>query len=166
MLSGFSGRKTLKKFLMLHRKNKNLLSVLSFVPGNPNSYGRIIRNENGEVVSITEERDAKGSLKKIKEVNSGVYAFEHKVLSLVSEIPINRSKGEYYLTDIVGIIHKRGCRTEAFCIGTEEEFIGINTKEELEKVKGIMRDRVIKKWLERGLPFSILTAFMTRQVFR
>lgn len=145
--------KTLKKFLMLHRKNKNLLSVLSFVPDSPDSYGRVIRNDNGEVVSITEDRDAKGSLKKIKEVNSGVYAIEHKVLSLVSEIPINRSKGEYYLTDIVGIAHKKGCKTEAFCIGTEEEFTGINTKEELEKAKGIMKDRVIKKWLDKGVTF-------------
>lgn len=145
--------KTLKKFLTLHRKNKNLLSVLSFVPQSPDSYGRIIRNETGEVVSITEDRDAKGSLKKISEVNSGVYAFEHNVLSLVSEIPINRSKGEYYLTDVVGIAQEKGCKTGAFCIGNEEECTGINTKEELEKAKEIMKDRVIKKWLNRGVTF-------------
>ena len=145
--------KTLKKFLMLHKKNKNLLSVLSFVPDNPASYGRIIRNKNGEVISILEEKDAKGSLKKIREVNSGVYAFEHTVFSLLSEIPLNRSKGEYYLTDIVGIAHKNGFKTEALCIGTEEEFTGINTREEFEKAKEIMKNRVIKKWMDKGVSF-------------
>jgi len=144
---------TLKKFLVLHEKKKNDISILSFISRNPGSYGRVIRDERGNVLSIVEGRDATMSQKKIKEVNSGIYAIEHAALHLLKEITVNESKGEYYLTDIVHIARDKSMKVNAFCIGSEDEFIGVNTQEELEKARQFMKDRIIRRWLAKGVSF-------------
>jgi bifunctional UDP-N-acetylglucosamine pyrophosphorylase/glucosamine-1-phosphate N-acetyltransferase len=146
-------RETLRKFLVLHKKKRNALSVLSFLSRDPVSYGRIVRESSGSVVRIIEERDTTSAQKEIKEVNSGVYAIEHNALKLVNEIKMNKSKGEYYLTDIVHIARDRGMKIGAFAIGSEDELTGVNTPDELEKVRRILKDRIIKRFTESGVNF-------------
>ena len=133
---------TLKKFLSLHQRKGNDISLLSFTAGTPGSYGRIIRDERKKVLSVIEDRDATAIQKKITEVNSGVYAIEIGIFRLLNEIPLNKAKGEYYLTDIIHIAREKGMRVDAFCIGSEDEFIGVNTREELEKAKQFMKEKV------------------------
>ena len=89
----------------------------------------------------------------IKEVNSGVYAIEPQALQLLKEIKVNASKGEYYLTDIVHIARQKGLKMDAFRIGLEDEFIGVNTPQELEKAGRLMKDRIIKRWKDGGVKF-------------
>ena len=144
---------TLKKFLSLHEKSMNTISILSFVSQQPSSYGKVMRHERGNVLSIVENRNATMSQKKIKEVNSGIYAIEPEGLCLLKEIKLNESKGEYYLTDIVSIARDKGIKVDAFCIGSEDECIGINTREELDRARQLMKDRIIKRWLYRGVTF-------------
>jgi len=144
---------TLRRFLGLHRRKGNDLSLLSFSAGNPGSYGRIIRNDRGEVLSVIEDRDATKEQKSITEVNSGVYAIEPEVLHLLKEIKLNERKGEYYLTDIVHIAKSRGLKVHAFMIGSEEEFLGVNTPVELDRARKLMKKRVINKWSGRGVNF-------------
>jgi bifunctional UDP-N-acetylglucosamine pyrophosphorylase/glucosamine-1-phosphate N-acetyltransferase len=144
---------TLKKFIMLHKKKRNDLSLLSFTASNPGSYGRIIRNDRGEVLSVIEDRDATTAQKTITEVNSGVYAIEPEILHLLTEIKLNASKGEYYLTDIVHIAKAKGLKMDAFMMGSEEEFLGVNTIHELGRARELMKKRIIKKWLEKGVHF-------------
>jgi bifunctional UDP-N-acetylglucosamine pyrophosphorylase/glucosamine-1-phosphate N-acetyltransferase len=146
-------RKTLNKLLALHNKKRDVISVLSFMSQNPGSYGRVIRDKGGDVVSIVENRDATVSQKRIREVNSGVYAIESEALSLVKEIKLNESKGEYYLTDIISIAKGKGIKTEAYCIGSEDECMGVNTREELGKARQLMKDRITKRWMDRGVSF-------------
>ena len=146
-------KETLKKFLALHKKRGNALSLISFVTQHPGSYGRIIRDGRGHVLSIVEDRDATASQKMIQEVNSGVYAIEPEALRLAEEIRMNELKGEYYLTDIVSITRNKGMKVNAFCIGSESEFIGINTREELEIARQILKDRMIRRWQDRGIRF-------------
>ncbi len=147
------GRKTLKKLLALHEKKGDVISILSFMSREPGSYGRIIRDESDDVVSIIEDRDATVPQKRIKEVNSGVYAIESNAISLLKEIRLNESKGEYYLTDIISIARDKGIKTGAYCIGSEDEFIGINTQGELEEARHLMKDRITKRWKDRGVSF-------------
>jgi len=144
---------TIKKFLRLHRRDRNALSVISFISKDPKDYGRIIRDGSGGVSAIIEEKDAEPIQKKICEVNSGVYALSGDALSLLDAIRMNRAKGEYYLTDIVTEAAKRGLKAFAYCIGTEEEFMGVNTREELARASLLMRRRISKKWSERGVTF-------------
>jgi bifunctional UDP-N-acetylglucosamine pyrophosphorylase / glucosamine-1-phosphate N-acetyltransferase len=144
---------TLKKFLSLHQKMKNSVSLLSFDAKDPDSYGRIVRDEKERLVSVVENRDATASQRMIREVNSGVYALEPGALTLLKEIKLNALKGEYYLTDIFGIAKAKGLKAAAFLIGLEDEFIGVNTREELEKAREFMKGRIVKKWADRGVDF-------------
>jgi len=145
--------KTLKQFLTLHSKKKKSISMLSFIAEDPGSYGRVIRDGAGDIISIVEDWDATERQKKIKEVNSGVYAIETDTLHLLKEIKLNESKGEYYLTDIIGVAKDKGIKIGAYCIGSEDEFMGVNKKKDYEKVRQLMRDRIIKKWVNRGICF-------------
>ena len=144
---------TIKKFLRYHKKDKSSISVLSFCASNPQHYGRIIRNASGQFVSIAEHRDADSRQKEINEVSSGVYAINHDVLNLLDKIAPNPAKGEYYLTDIIAAASRRNLRTSAYCIGTEEEFMGVNTREELSRASALMRRNIIQSWIAKGVNF-------------
>jgi bifunctional UDP-N-acetylglucosamine pyrophosphorylase/glucosamine-1-phosphate N-acetyltransferase len=144
---------TLKKLLTLHKKRGNMVSLLSFIAKEPGSYGRVIRNKENKVMSIIENRDATDFQKEIKEVNSGIYAIEPEAFHILKEIKLNKSKGEYYLTDIVGIAKNKGMKVDALCIGSEDELMGVNTRQELEMVRQLMKDRIIKRWIVRGVNF-------------
>jgi len=149
---------TLKKFLLLHIKRRDTLSLISFISREPDSYGRVIRDERGNVLSIIENRDATVSQKSIKEVNSGVYAIESQGMGFLKAMKLNESKGEYYLTDLVHIAKNKGVKIDAFCMGSKDEFIGINTHQELEKARQLMKDRIIRRWIDRGVSFVDTTS--------
>jgi len=144
---------TLRKFIGLHRRAKNDISLISFVAVNPASYGRISRDSAGRINSVIEDKDAAEAQKKINEVNSGVYAIESSALSLLKEIPMNKAKGEYYLTDIIGIGSKKGRKINAYCIGSEDELMGVNTVPELLKARKIFRERLSADWIKKGVRF-------------
>lgn len=147
------GPATLKRLVALHRRQKNLVSVLSFTASDPAAYGRIVRGRSGQVCAIIEDREAGPEEKKIREVNSGVYVLGRRALSLLTGISEHRSTGEYYLTDIVAAASKRGEKVAAYPIGREDEFMGVNTREELGKASEMMRKALVKKWTERGVTF-------------
>lgn len=144
---------TLKRFLNLHKQKMNVISVLSFAAQNPSSYGRILRDQSERATSIIEDRDTADNQKDIKEVNSGIYAVESEAIPVLKEIRLNESKGEYYLTDVVGIARDKGFKVDAFCIGSEDELMGVNTQGEMEKVRQIMRERIVHGWLNKGVSF-------------
>jgi bifunctional UDP-N-acetylglucosamine pyrophosphorylase/glucosamine-1-phosphate N-acetyltransferase len=144
---------TIRRFLKLHGRNENALSVLSFRAERPGGYGRIVRDGSGRVTAIVEGRDTDAAQREIREVNSGVYALRAGTLSLLDRIGINRVKGEYYLTDIVATASQRGIKTSAYCIGNEEEFMGVNTAEELLAATRLMNRTIVRKWAGRGVRF-------------
>jgi len=144
---------TIRKLLAQHRRKKYTLSLLSFIAADPGSYGRIVRDKQGKVMSIVENRDATIAQREIKEVNSGVYAIEPEALRLLQEIQVNKAKGEYYLTDIVHIAREKGMAIGAFCTDSEDEFTGVNTREDLDRAGQLMRCRIIEKWRGQGVNF-------------
>ena len=144
---------TLKRFLSLHLRGKNDISLISFAAANPASYGRILRDRNSRINSIVEDKDATEAQRKINEVNSGVYAIKSGALALLKEIPLNAAKGEYYLTDIIGIAGNKGYKINAYCIGSEDEMMGVNTIPELMKARKIFRERLADAWIKKGVIF-------------
>jgi bifunctional UDP-N-acetylglucosamine pyrophosphorylase/glucosamine-1-phosphate N-acetyltransferase len=144
---------TIKKLLRLHRKDKNGISVLSFEAADPAEYGRVVRDDAGKIKAIVENRDADPGQKTIREVNSGVYAIDSRFLYLLAAIRKNRAKGEYYLTDIVAEAYRGGVKAAAYCVGAEEDFLGVNTMEELSRASMLMRKRLVKKWAGKGVIF-------------
>lgn len=142
---------TLRKFFSLHLKQKNDISIISFVAGNPSAYGRIARDSAGGLLAIVEEKDATQEQKKINEVNSGIYLIRSKMLSLLKNITLNKLKGEYYLTDIIGLAKQRNFAVEAYCIGSEDEMMGVNTVQELLRARQAFRARIMSGWIQKGV---------------
>lgn len=144
---------TIRHFLRRHSRKGNDISLLSFLASDPISYGRLLRDEHQRILSIVEERDATSAQRKIREVNSGIYAFEPHALELLRDLPLNEAKGEYYLTDVVGIARREGMAIDAFCTDSEEELMGVNTREDLEKAAKLMKRRLIEQWRSGGVTF-------------
>ena len=120
--------------------NGNLLTTLY---EDPHGYGRIITNDEGQFLKITEEKDCNDHERKIKEVNAGVYAFQVELLcKYLPKISNNNAQQEYYLTDIFEII----LENENIEIGLIQlpkdrsiELIGVNTKEQLEELENKLK---------------------------
>lgn len=126
---------TINKFFELHTSAKSNLSVLSSDTQNPFGYGRIVRNSNGTFEKIIEERDADSEIKKITEINSGIYLVEKDLLfESLNYIKNENAQEEYYLTDIIEICKKNGKRVNAFNIADFDEIQGVNSQEDLEKL--------------------------------
>jgi bifunctional UDP-N-acetylglucosamine pyrophosphorylase/glucosamine-1-phosphate N-acetyltransferase len=142
---------TLKRFLQRHRRAKNSLSILSFEIDNPSGYGRIIRDSAGNPIMIKEETDLTEEESQIREVNSGIYLMGQSAFKLLRRIKKNSRKGEYYLTDILALATKKGLRCGVYKMGDEVEFIGINTKEELQKAQRLMRQKIVRVWLQKDV---------------
>lgn len=143
---------TLGRFLRLHRKNREDISFISFIAHDSHSYGRVIR-EGDKVIAIIEDKDASKEQKRINEVNSGIYAIKSKMLKLLDEIKINKKKGEYYLTDIIEIASGKGYKVNAHSLSNETELTGINTRQDLHKAGLFLRDKIINRWMGRGVSF-------------
>ena len=123
---------TLVRLLRIHQQNQNAASVLSTVLQNPTGYGRIVRDESGSFQAIIEEKEASSDIKQIDEINSGIYAFDIQGLfEYLKHVQPNNRKGEYYLTDVIGLMVEAGKRVEAHAIADFQEVRGINTRQEL-----------------------------------
>ena len=93
---------TLKNLIKKSIKNKEYATLLTAIYDNPTGYGRIIRDEGGNIKEIVEEKDADPMQKEIKEINSGIYCFDiEELLAALDFITPNNAQGEYYLTDVI-----------------------------------------------------------------
>lgn len=131
--------RTILSFLERHILTQNNGTVLTTKFENPTGYGRIIRNDNEDVVGIVEEKDANPLQKTIKEVNTGIFCFENN--SLLEGLPLLTTKNaqnEYYLTDMVSIINQRNEKFGSYMILDNEQVMGINDQEQLAQAEYIM----------------------------
>lgn len=130
---------TLERLLAVRRSESDpAVVVLGFRAKDPKQYGRLLAGEQGELLAIVEYLDASEHLRRSKLCNSGVMAFDGKhLLAMLDALENNNAKGEYYLTDLVGIARDRGLSC-AFIEGREEEVLGINTKAELAALEATM----------------------------
>lgn len=144
---------TLKMLSARHNRNRNALSFLSFTDDSISGYGRIFRDERGRVAGIVEDKHATpDERKKFKELNGGVYLLEEEVLGYLEKIRKNKSSGEYYLTDIVKMAAGSGKKVEAYTCPAEE-IRGVNDREELFGVSEILKRRITRKWMQKGVTF-------------
>lgn len=133
---------TLKKFLAFHHEKKAAVTDLTVELEDAASYGRIVRNENGEIVKIVEKKDASPEELKIKEINTGTFCFDKEALfAALSEVKSENAQKEYYLTDTLEILRKKGLPVFAFKTDRVAETIGINTKEQLVEVEKILLNK-------------------------
>ena len=142
---------TLKKLYNFHKDSGAVTTILTSIYENPFGYGRIVK-ENGLVKAIVEEKEANDEVKTIKEVNAGVYCFNSKELfKALNKINNNNEKGEYYLTDVIGIQVNENKKVRSFILEDSMEILGVNSKVELAQAGNILRDRKNISLMEDGV---------------
>ena len=143
---------TLKTFIAGHRELNSDITVMSAVFDNPTNYGRIVRNADGSLNSIVEEKDATVEQKAIKEINAGIYCLNWaKVKNSFSQLKTNNAQGEYYLTDIIKWGNENGLSVNAHILERNEEIYGINSKINLAEATKIMNNRTLNRLMSEGV---------------
>jgi len=135
--------KTLQKLWTVHQREKPLATLLTAEMDDPTGYGRIVRDEKGFVRQIVEEKDASPEIKKIKEINVGIYIFRSRPLfETLPLIKNDNAQGEYYLPDVLKIYVEGGEKIAAVVTPDVEETHGINTVDQLRHAEEILRQRL------------------------
>lgn len=156
-----------RNMLDYHKKNGLSVTVLTAEVDDPSGFGRIVRGNDNGIERIVEHKDADENQKRIREVNSGIYCFDIKELrSALKELTNNNSQNEYYLTDAIEIVKKRGCKAGAYktCyselmgIGSGKEtvpavFMGVNSRIQLSEANAVMRKRINSSLMTEGVTF-------------
>lgn len=143
---------TIEKILKKSRENKECATILSAIYENPTDYGRIIRDEGGNVKAIVEEKDATEEEKKIQEINAGVYCFDiQELLKVLKELKPNNAQGEYYLTDTIRLMNEKGLKTGALIVKDNKEILGVNDRIQLETVTKILQRRINLEHMKNGV---------------
>ncbi len=133
---------TITKLLSYHLETGADVTVLTAMMDDPYAYGRIIRDTEGHLDRIVEEKDATAEEKLVKEVNTGVYAFNAgKLFQALHRVGTGNAQGEYYLTDVLGIIKHEGGKIRVFTACNAKETLGVNTPEQLAEVERIFQER-------------------------
>ena len=143
---------TLRAMLAKHQASGAALTLATSRLENPHGYGRILRDSAGEVIGIVEEKDATAQQRRITEVNPSYYLFQARALfSAVEKIAPNNLKGEYYLTDAVGILGGQGLKVVAVPDVAPEDVLSINSRAELGAVNQILQRRLQQALSEAGV---------------
>ncbi len=134
---------TLMKLLDRHRATGAVATLATAVLDNAAGYGRIVRDAAGRFQRIVEHKDASGAERQIREVNPSYYCFRARDLFQALDRTDNRNaKGEYYLTDVLGIFVREGKRVEVIDAVPPEDVLSINSPDQLREVDAILRRRI------------------------
>lgn len=145
---------SLKNLINFHISHKNVATILTAQADNPFGYGRIIRNADGEVLKIVEQKDANDFEKQVKEINTGTYLFDNKRLfEALKEINTDNAQGEYYLTDVISIFRQAGEKVGAYVLKDFDESLGVNDRVALATAEAVMRKRINEKHMINGVTF-------------
>jgi len=142
---------TLQALVEKHEAEHAAVTVLSLEFDNPTGYGRIIRGEAGDVLEIVEEKDATDEQRAVREVNSGVFAFDGKVLrDALTRVTADNAQGEFYITDVLSIARGDGLRVTAFTAPDARELAGVNDRVQLAEAGKELNRRLVEKAMRGG----------------
>jgi bifunctional UDP-N-acetylglucosamine pyrophosphorylase/glucosamine-1-phosphate N-acetyltransferase len=143
---------SLRRFVADHRAAEQVVSILSGVVPNPFGYGRILRNDEGDVEAIVEEKDATPDQRDISEISSGILAFDAEFLvDALPRLTNDNAKGEFYLTDTVKIAREDGLTVGAFPIDDVMQTEGANDRVQLAEMGKELNRRIVTRWMLEGV---------------
>jgi len=143
---------SLAAFAADHEAAQRAVSILSGIVENPFGYGRIVRNHEGDVEAIVEEKDATRDQREIREINSGILAFEAGFLiEALPKIGNDNAKGEYYLTDTVQLARDAGLTVGAWAIDDVRQTEGANDRAQLADLGRELNQRIVTRWMRDGV---------------
>ncbi len=152
----FIDKDTISGALELHKEKGCAVTVVTSVIDDPTGYGRVVRTDNG-ISGIVEHKDCTPQQLGIREINSGCYWFDTAaLLSVLGEITPNNAQGEYYLTDCVELLLKKGLRADAFVSQNPNVSLGANDRAGLLRLNDIARMEIISRHLDNGVEFDCL----------
>jgi UDP-N-acetylglucosamine diphosphorylase/glucosamine-1-phosphate N-acetyltransferase len=137
------GPRTLRQLIDTHQAAGAACTLATSILPEPGNYGRIVRDEAGNLVGIVEALDATAEQKAIREVNVSIYCFDAAALrDVIGRLKNDNAKGEYYLTDALGLLASDGRKIAAVASVEPRDVLSINTLDELRKVSDIMAARM------------------------
>ncbi|AOW87395.1 MULTISPECIES: bifunctional UDP-N-acetylglucosamine diphosphorylase/glucosamine-1-phosphate N-acetyltransferase GlmU [Streptomyces] len=144
---------TLRALAATHSADGNAVTVLTAEVPDATGYGRIVRDgASGAVTAIVEHKDASESQRAVREINSGVFAFDGRLLAeALGKVRTDNSQGEEYLTDVLGILREAGHRVGASVAGDHREIAGINNRVQLAEARRILNDRLLTRAMLAGV---------------
>lgn len=145
---------TLDALFTEHEESKAKATILTAHAENPFSYGRIIRDDQGHVKRIVEEKDANESERLVQEINTGTFCFDNQALfTALEQVGNDNAQGEYYLPDVIGILQQQGEIISAYQMSEFADSIGINDRVALSVATKTMRQRINREHMVNGVTF-------------
>ena len=142
----FTSKETLQDLINHHESQQAKATVLTVILEDAGSYGRIVRDSNGNLEKIVEAKDGTADILAIKEINSGIYVFDIKLLfKTLNNINTNNVQKEYYLTDVIELLKNGGEKVSAFAITNQIEVTGINTIEDLAEMEKHYENQLVSQ---------------------
>ena len=143
---------TLRGLLVAHASSGSAVTVITATLPDPSGYGRILRAPDGSVAGIVEQKDATDAQLEIREVNSGLYAFDVAVLrKALAQVGTDNAQGEKYLTDVLGIACGEGLRVSAHLVQDLWQTEGVNDRIQLSRLGAELNRRVVQGWMRAGV---------------
>lgn len=142
----------LAELVKAHQQQQAAATVLTALMPDPSGYGRVIRNDQGQVMKIVEHKDANPDERKVNEINTGIYCFESGPLfQALREINCSNAQGEYYLTDVIAVLVGQGAVVGAVPAADYQQTMGINSRIQLAEAEKILRRRKLNALMENGV---------------
>ncbi|HEX7166621.1 MAG TPA: sugar phosphate nucleotidyltransferase [Acidimicrobiales bacterium] len=143
---------TIAALVTAHRQSDAAATLLTAVVDDPTGYGRVVRGKDGRVARIVEHRDASDAEREISEINTSIYCFRQGVLApALRRLSPDNSQGEYYLTDVVSVLHDAGYNVVSMVASDPMEPAGINDRAQLAVAEAELRDRINDRWMLAGV---------------
>lgn len=135
-----------------HKTNKAAATVLTAIMPDPTGYGRVVRDSEGQVVKIVEQKDADPVELKIQEINTGIYCFESELLfKALNSINRQNVQGEYYLTDVIEILVADAAKVWATAAENAKETMGVNSRQQLAEAEKVLRNKKLEELMSDGV---------------
>ncbi|MFO7695607.1 MAG: bifunctional UDP-N-acetylglucosamine diphosphorylase/glucosamine-1-phosphate N-acetyltransferase GlmU [Anaerolineae bacterium] len=143
---------TLQRLLSLHSDTRPAMTLLAVRSSDSMGFGRVVRDERGDVTAIVEEAVATPDVLALTELNCGVYCFDAEWLwRRLPQVPATPPKNEYYLTDMVALAIQDGLGVSVLTIDDVTQVLGINNRVQLAEAERVMRQRVNQHWMLEGV---------------
>ncbi len=143
---------TLARLVHGHRASDAAATLLTAVVADPTGYGRVVHGRDDSVARVVEHEDATDEELGVAEVNTSIYCFRRSVLApALRRISPANAQGEYYLTDVVGVLYEAGHKVGSVVVEDSMEVAGVNDRAQLAIAEAELRDRINERWMRRGV---------------